>query len=184
MLYSAERLSNNAKNEMQDFLAVHCIKAVDFDQIYKKAKNDINVSSTELKILSLAKEELDNFAKGNDGGNPAAASDLLRVSKTIIEQLGIYSDFDVHLKFENFSLFQKIESSVVIPTNNNDFLAFAKGANGQEIHQMALEEIYKIQNYILNNYHKYDSQRTDFNLENIEERILFKKLSKQINHSL
>lgn len=34
------------------------------------------------------------------GVNPAAASDLLRVSKTIIEKLGIYLDFDAHLPVE------------------------------------------------------------------------------------
>lgn len=155
LLYSAGRLSDNAKNEMQDFLSAYCINAVNFDKIYEEAKNNINVSSTELKILTLAKEELDNFAKGNYGGNPAAASDLLRVSKTITEELGIYSDLDVHLKFDDFPLFLKTETPIIMPGNNNDFLAFSCGNNCESISLEAEKKLVQIQEVIIENYDSY-----------------------------
>lgn len=163
LLYSANRLSDNAKNEMQDFLSAYCINAINFDQIYEETKDDINIMSTELKILTLAKEELDNFAQGNYGGNPAAASDLLRVSKTIIEKLGIYSDFDVHLKFDNFPSFQKTETPIIMPDNNNDFLAFSCGNNCESISLEAEKKLVQIQETIIKNYDSYAH----------ENRILF-----------
>ena len=68
---------------------------------------------------------------------------------------------------------------MIIPHNNNDFVAFAKGKDGQLIHQNALKEIYKIQNAILNNYKAYDFRDLEFPPQDLMTKILFKKAQQE-----
>ena len=152
-----ELMSLAIRKEVNEFLDIYRINLVDFDVILQEALNNPNFPETELKLLMLAKEELDNLGnKGNSGGNFAAASDILRFCPSIA-QFGIYSDFDVNLKFNDITPSFGISSPIIIPQTNNDFVAFAKSCDGPNIHQNALKEIYKIQNVILNNYQAYDS---------------------------
>ena len=183
LVYSTELMSLKAKNELYQFLDIHNINGVDFDKTLNEALHDTNFPETELKLLMLTKAELNNSGnKGNGGGNLAAASDILRFCPSIAN-LGIYSDLDVHPKFGNISLLN-ISTPLIIAQGNNDFIAFAKANNEDTIHQVALNEIYKVQKTILQRYQNYNSTSPEFDLNNIEPLdyylpILFKKAQAQ-----
>lgn len=152
-IYNSDNLSENAKHEMEVFLNSLCFKGIDFQDIYQKAKNNNKINKSELTILNFAKDELDNFAKGNYGGNPASASDLIRFSTYVQEQflnVATYSDLsDVEVNFSSLPSFYKINSPIIVPEDNNDFIAIACGNNCQTLHPAAKEIIGKIQSEII-----------------------------------
>lgn len=182
LLYSSRLLSSSTEQGTKEFLAKYNINAVDFDKIVKELSNASFIPENELKILYLASKELDDLSgRDNAGGNPAAAADILRFSIAISGKLGVYSDFDVHLNFGNYEKCIPIFSPIVIPTNNNDFVGFAKEYDSQYIHPRALNEISKIQNAIIGQYNFYDSTNSEFSLYRLDQRdrILFEKAQKE-----
>lgn len=157
LVYSGGLVDPAIEQEAEGFLNGYNISAVDFDVILDEARSGNKIPEMELRLLMLAKEELDNLGdRGNGGGNFAAASDILRFCPSIA-RFGIYSDFDVHLEFRDIVPLFKVSSPIIIPSQNNDFIAFARGCDGQEMHPDALREVHKIQHGILKRYQGYDS---------------------------
>ena len=147
LLYSSELLSEQAKQKMHVFCATHNIMAVDFDtEIFGNS-----IDPQEIAINQLAKQELQAWTPVDIGGNGAAASDILRFSKKVIEECGVYSDFDVVVKLAELPEKYKIKSPIILPTSCNDFIGFAKDQDGN-IHMHAYDLINKGQSAIISNY--------------------------------
>lgn len=156
LVYSAELLSPVAKDEAANLFRDYNIVGINFDDVFISAVNSKELPEIELKMLSLAKEELNNFGnRGNGGGNPAAAADILRFSRLIFETYGIYSDFDVALKFDYTKPLVKIQAPMIIPSDNNDFVAFARKGNNQDLDPSALKLLKEIQLKILDKYNSF-----------------------------
>jgi len=155
LVYSTELLSTKTKEEVKKFLEMNNIISVDFNDVLHTL-NSTQISTLELEMLHLAKEELNNFGKrGNGGGNPAAAADILRFSRTIIEKCGIYSDFDVQLEFDKLTEAHKVNYAMIIPDNNNDFIAFAVNDKNGEMHKLSLIALEHIQHTIAKKYQDF-----------------------------
>lgn len=147
LVYSSELLSEKAKQKMNVFCATHNIMAVNFDtEIFGNS-----IDPQEIAIHQLAKQELQAWAPIDIGGNGAAASDILRFSKKVIEKCGVYSDFDVIVKLDELPKKYKIKSPIILPTRCNDFIAFAKDQD-DNIHIHAYDLIDKGQLAIISNY--------------------------------
>ncbi|MDX1916533.1 MAG: glycosyltransferase family 88 protein [Rickettsiaceae bacterium] len=164
LLYSSSLLSQTGIEEMQQFCAKHNIRPIDFEEIRRLEGAD----EQERKILDLAKDELDNWTSGNRGGNPAAASDICRWSKLVIQNCGsTYIDFDKskyllsNVKRRNVEVEKTQESEnlrsisssypIIMPENNNDFISFAV-ASGNELDNDAINIINRAQATIIQNY--------------------------------
>lgn len=95
LIYSARCLSIAAQQQLHFFCQTHRIKAIDFDTTLKSAIK----SDQERKLHVIATVEIEK-AIHNEGGNLAAASDIVRLLSPAIK-LGIYSDLDAELDFRS-----------------------------------------------------------------------------------
>ncbi|HAU1297479.1 TPA: hypothetical protein JBI36_15045 [Legionella pneumophila] len=89
IVFSSLCLNETARLEFQQWAKENNIELVDIDSIDLKS-----VSETDVKLLNLAKYELEAMRKGK-GGNPAAASDLVRWVDVIIGESSTYIDIDL-----------------------------------------------------------------------------------------
>ncbi|HAT8227187.1 TPA: hypothetical protein JA370_14715, partial [Legionella pneumophila] len=89
IVFSSLCLNETARLEFQQWAKENNIELVDIDSIDLKS-----VSETDAKLLNLAKYELEAMRKGK-GGNPAAASDLVRWVDVIIGESSTYIDIDL-----------------------------------------------------------------------------------------
>ncbi len=85
-IYDQRRLNDGAMNALHTFCANHDIQPLDFASDITPLISD----EVECELISLAELELEH-----PGGNMAAASDLTRILIPVLEQFGIYVDFDV-----------------------------------------------------------------------------------------
>jgi glucosyltransferase Lgt1/2/3 len=89
IVFSSLCLNETARLEFQQWAKENSIELVDIDSIDLKS-----VSETDAQLLNLAKDELEAMRKGK-GGNPAAASDLVRWVDVIIGESSTYIDIDL-----------------------------------------------------------------------------------------
>ncbi|HAT6977941.1 TPA: hypothetical protein JAN54_06590 [Legionella pneumophila] len=89
IVFSSLCLNETARIEFQQWAKENNIELVDIDSIDLKS-----VSDTDAQLLNLAKYELEAMRKGK-GGNPAAASDLVRWVNVIIGESSTYIDIDL-----------------------------------------------------------------------------------------
>lgn len=150
IIYSESLLSAKTKEDNQKFLTSYNIEMVDFDKIFTDEKVNLQSEGRDLEIFALAKDELDNFNKGNGGGNPAAASDLLRISLLLNGKYGIYSDFDVDINFGKEKKFIEVTSPIIIPEGTNGFIATA--TEKDSIHKNAQDKLMQYQNLVIHHY--------------------------------
>ncbi|WP_133126929.1 glycosyltransferase family 88 protein [Legionella nagasakiensis] len=97
------------------------------------------LDENEQELFEYARLELRSFSHG---GNPAAASDIIRLLSPCYKQ-GIYTDFDVLLDFSNTLLSESghedIPAAVLIPTISykgrycNDVIIIASGVKAAEL---------------------------------------------------
>ncbi len=160
-LYCKYLLSSSALADMEKFCKQHKIQAVSLESFKDKLTGD------ERALFTILFEELQSW-RDDKGGNPAAASDIARILTPIMDQLGIYSDFDVEVDFS------KLESSVphkgcillspsraIITVSNgnrsisypinNEFIACARDEAGN-LHKDALDFIKGLQASIVAAY--------------------------------
>lgn len=140
-IYSSKYLSESALRELGEFCKNYKITPVDFENIINQG------DELDREMHRLASEELDLWIE-DKGGNPGVASDLLRWSKYVINQYGIYSDFDVTVR-PNLLNDVTIDMPILLPIcrtgPNNDFMAFAYDQESQDIHTDAKLIINKFQ---------------------------------------
>ncbi|HBI3595079.1 TPA: hypothetical protein K1Y55_003377, partial [Legionella pneumophila] len=89
IVFSSLCLNETAQIDFQQWAKENNIELVDIDSIDLKS-----VSETDAQLLNLAKDELEGMRKGK-GGNPAAASDLVRWVDVIIGESSTYIDIDL-----------------------------------------------------------------------------------------
>ncbi len=90
LVYSGALLSEQARQDLEFFCKKHAIKPVCIEEdVIPKCKNNIN----EQKLIKLYQDEITSL---DNGGNLAAASDILRWLSPIYS-LGTYSDLDVSI---------------------------------------------------------------------------------------
>ncbi|HIC7358794.1 TPA: glycosyltransferase family 88 protein, partial [Legionella pneumophila] len=89
IVFSSLCLNETARLEFQQWAKENNIELVDIDSIDLES-----VSETDAQLLNLAKYELAAMRKGK-GGNPAAASDLVRWVDVIIGESSTYIDIDL-----------------------------------------------------------------------------------------
>ncbi len=188
-VYSSSRLGKTAIDELKAFCAKHKIKPFDFDTDLPPLLK----TEQDKKLYELAKKEFE-LACANEGGNLAASSDCDRVIVPVIEECGMYSDFDVSVDFSSkprlvevkapvvFSVELVKELGVTIPAINNEFLAVAiDPANPSKIHPDALKRISFVQAEMIKRYaqgaksffeHPTKNLKTDINLESEEARFI------------
>lgn len=132
-VYSSAILSEFAIAELNAFCARLNIQAVDFDSDV----SSLLAHNFDKECYHRAAQEIMHAVK-KQGGNLAAASDLIRWLPGLIQRCGIYSDFDVELQFQKLEPIINVKSPVILPTTlefennelnaytiNNEFLAFA-----------------------------------------------------------
>ena len=153
LVYSSALLSAEAQADLKSFCDSHKIKPVDFDCEILPSSID---NPKENQLCSLAKEELSKWV-ANQGGNPAAASDLLRFSQHIIERYGIYMDFDVEAqdisKVRNHPINAPIlldDSSTEVFRFNNNIVGFA--TEDGRLHSDALHTLEVAQDEVIKRY--------------------------------
>jgi hypothetical protein len=145
-------LSSQALTTLKKFCEKFSIISLDFDlELPKLLQHDL-----DKKIYVIAKQEMHH-----QGGVLAAASDCVRTLIPVIEQFGIYSDFDVGLEFAEITKQISIKYPVVLPVDyqasgpsvNFDFVAVAHvGQDAEHLHPDAIECIQKIQKSIITRY--------------------------------
>ncbi|MGB4191740.1 MAG: glycosyltransferase family 88 protein [Rickettsiales bacterium] len=168
IIYSESLLSAKTKEDNQKFLTSYNIEMVDFDKIFNDEKVNLQSEGRDLEIFALARDELDNFNKGNGGGNPAAASDLLRISFLLNGKYGIYSDFDVDISFGKEKKFIEVKSPIIIPENTNGFIATA--TEKDSIHKNAQDKLMQYQNTVIHSYN-FGNLWTLKNLANFKNNL-------------
>lgn len=126
-IYSAKCLSQEALGQLKTFCEKYSIQPIDFDTDIARLLNGQN----DQDIYALAQQELDRTLN-NTGGNIAAPSDLVRLLPGVAKSYGIYTDFDVELRFKGVS--QIIINSPIlihcstfqpIPSISNEIFAVA-----------------------------------------------------------
>ncbi len=188
-VFSSSCLSKTAVSELKTFCEKHKIKPFDFDtDLPPLLKTD-----QDKKLYELAKKEF-QLACANEGGNLAASSDNDRVIVPLIEQCGIYSDFDVGVDFSSKPKLMQVKAPVVfaveflnelgvtLPVVCNEFLAVAiDPSNPTQIHPDALKRISFVQAEMIKRYsqgansffeHPTRKLKTDINLESEEARFI------------
>ncbi|MGE4350497.1 MAG: glycosyltransferase family 88 protein [Candidatus Berkiella sp.] len=160
-VYSSAILSEFAIAELKDFCAKLNIQAVDFDSDVLR----LLAHRLDKESYHHAMQEIRHAVK-KQGGNLAAASDLIRWLPGLIQCCGIYSDFDVELKFQKLNPVINVKSPVILPTTlefeddalnaytiNNEFLAFAFDEdNTTQLSTDSIEIIRIVQKEMLKRY--------------------------------
>ncbi|MCS5708485.1 hypothetical protein CC99x_006140 [Candidatus Berkiella cookevillensis] len=160
-VYSSAILSEFAIAELKDFCAKLNIQAVDVDSDVLR----LLAHRLDKKSYHHAMQEIRHAVK-KQGGNLAAASDLIRWLPGLIQCCGIYSDFDVELKFQKLEPVINVKSPVILPTTlefeddalnaytiNNEFLAFAFDEdNTTQLSADSIEIIRIVQKEMLKRY--------------------------------
>lgn len=156
LIYSSACLSNKAQHALYDFCSKHQIIPVDFDTSFKKAIE----GEQESVLYHLAQAEI---AKRHEGGNLAAASDIVRLLTPAIA-LGLYSDFDVALDCRSLPTQIRVRSPILfcVKANeinglsvqwqfNNEMIGIATNQD-HEIHPQAHKKLFMLRNKIIMNY--------------------------------
>lgn len=105
-IYSGTSLSEQALQSLKDFCNQNQIKPVDFDTaILPLLKQD-----EDKELYQLALKEIKE-----KWGNLASASDCARLIVPILEQFGIYSDFDLELLFSSLPKVVRVNAPVLCP---------------------------------------------------------------------
>lgn len=132
-VYSSAILSEMAIENLKDFCQKLNIRPIDLNvDVENLLDHKLDSACYHLAVQEIM------YAVKRQGGNLAAASDLIRWLPGLIECCGIYSDFDVELKFQYLESVISVKSAVILPTTlefhegelngytiNNEFLAFA-----------------------------------------------------------
>ncbi|MBS0290003.1 MAG: hypothetical protein JSS07_08240 [Proteobacteria bacterium] len=154
LIYSSLVFSPTSLSEFNEFCARLKIDTLDFDtQLPALLKNDL-----DKEIYQLARSEIKN-ALNNKGGNLGASSDCTRTLVPIIENFGIYSDFEPILNFSSLPPRIGLQSAFILPIEkeptfsfNIDFFAVAQDSGTNKIAQEALMAIRLLQIQILEKY--------------------------------
>ncbi len=167
-IYSGRCLSAAAFARMNDFCQTHRITPINFDDQVRGLLTD----PLDIKMYELAEAEITACIKPDEKyhhGNLAAAADCTRLLVPVIENYGIYSDYDVtlHLSDLKQTLFEIkaplllnaevkfFEGGMALPHINSDFIAFAVDRyNQSKICKEALIAVRQIQDEIISNYTK------------------------------
>lgn len=160
-IYSSNLLDESAKVELNNFCQRHRIQAVDFDT---EIATDRDKSEKESKLFGFVRGELENWVGGNRGGNPAAASDMLRYCQSVIKRCGAYVELDTDVDLSSLPQRYNIKHPIIMPKESNDFIGVATKANG-EIHEQAKQYLERFQDYIIEGY---EIEKSDKGVEQID----------------
>ena len=152
LIYSTTCLSTEATNALVHFCSQYSITPIVFEDIECQLMNNMDKA-----LYALAKEEI-LHTLNNTGGNMAAASDIVRMIIHVIQEYGIYSDFDVETRLAEFNsqyitlrgplLFNAelipISSTQMTLAPNSDFLAFS--LNSSNLGILSEDALLAIQN--------------------------------------
>lgn len=89
LLYSSELLSDQGKQDLKEFCNYFTITPVDIDAMTLEYPKD-------QEVFKLAKDELYHW-EADGSGNPAAASDIVRLLRQVAENYGTYVDLDIFI---------------------------------------------------------------------------------------
>jgi hypothetical protein len=158
LIYSSKLLNENARKQLLAFSKQYGIFLQDFDtDILQLAENE-----NDKKLYELAKLEIEHAIK-KQGGNLAAASDLVRVMIPVLEKFGIYTDFEreVHSLPKGKLAVCQMPILFTIVTNiqkrsievGNDRIAVAVNPKDiSKLSQDAVIRMKKLQQAIIENY--------------------------------
>ncbi|MCE2993545.1 MAG: glycosyltransferase family 88 protein [Alphaproteobacteria bacterium] len=115
-LYDPELLSSKGMEDLLEFCAKLKITPVDI--------NSLELTDGDKEVMAIAKLEI-KFWKNGKCGNPAAASDIIRMMECVASKYCVYKDFDVEVK-GIVGLNQTIlgSSPICHPASNNDIISF------------------------------------------------------------
>ncbi|MFA6302440.1 MAG: glycosyltransferase family 88 protein [Legionella sp.] len=162
LVYSSKCLTEKAISELKSFCAKYSIIALAFEDFESKL-TDKHDKTVFLQAIA----ELEHF-RNNTGGNVAAASDNARTLLPIIEECGIYSDFDVDFNFSKHEPLKETNGAILIPLEirlnpqtkiislipNSDFLAFSikSQTDNKHLSADAITALRSIQKKLIDNY--------------------------------
>ncbi|MDZ5761935.1 putative glycosyltransferase [Candidatus Cyrtobacter comes] len=153
-LYSRELLSERATSDMEEFCKKHGIQPVSIEIFKDKLRNE-----TEKELFDTACTELRRW-KDHTGGNPASASDIFRILTPVMNDLGVYSDFDIKVDFSKLTSIMS-GKCMALPINllpatksatiSNELITFAVDNNGN-LHADVIKFMDIWQNRVLSAY--------------------------------
>ena len=156
IFFSSGLLDEDGKKDLkkfqQEMISLPGIYLIDIDS---ESFIQQLANPTEIALYQLAKKELDNIFD-QQGGNPAAASDILRILSPCYMR-GIYTDFDVDVSYDELPENDEahLKSGFYFPTQGtkacNDVIGVAPKLT--ERGHFLLDSI---QNMILKNYERAD----------------------------
>ncbi len=148
IVYSSAILDSLGKSDLEriqeQFQAIECGNIIFIDSDSSEFQEGLQ-NDRERALYAIAVKELANL--GGGGGNPAAASDIIRIL-TPCSRKGIYTDFDVPFTEETIDKIITIKSPILFPVTRsqycNDVVAVVPG--------VASTLVDKIQQNILEGY--------------------------------
>lgn len=162
LVYSSKCLTEKAISELKSFCTKYSIIPLAFEDFESKLTDNHDKT-----VFKQAVAELEHFKK-NTGGNVAAASDNARTLLPIIEECGIYSDFDVDFNFSKHEPFKETNGAILIPLevrantqnkivsliSNSDFLAYSikSKTDNKNLSADAIIALRSIQKKLIDNY--------------------------------
>lgn len=172
-IYSRACLNDDAEIKMNEFCLNNGIIPVEFESLLPLLKEE-----KDQRVAAIACNEIEQY-RNNAGGNLASASDCIRSLRHVIENAGIYSDFDVRSTLMDLSiewvqtlgplLFFGTQLPNARATNlacNNDFLAFS--VQGPEsdtpfaLSDEATRCVHSLQDVLIDNYSSHHTMATFF----------------------
>lgn len=174
-LYSSALLSPKALSDLKDFCTKISIIPFDFDKDLQPLVKNIG----DKKLYNLVKNELNAWVK-NEGGDPAAASDITRWVTPVIEKCGIYSDFDVDINFSTLPKFIDVKFPIVFPLPqtlsgtfmfNNEFIAVALNPETLKIDEQAKGKALSMQAELIKRATSVDYAMTN-KVETFEDKLI------------
>jgi hypothetical protein len=186
-IFSRVYLTPKAHEDLNKFCTQYKINPIAFEDLESRLLHD-----QDKELYKIAQLELINCISGT-GGNLASASDCVRLLVPIIEQYGIYSDFDVRsclsklqtqyvtlrgpLLFPAETLILDQQSALLSP--NSDFFACSLDKeNHKNLSRDALGAIRRLQAVILKKYLRPMSAEKIFGLINLNDIKLYPELSR------
>lgn len=156
-IYSAGCLNSNAIHNLKIFCAKYKITPLDFDTDIPKLLAENNCKdAADQDLYNLAEQEIKNTL-ANQGGNFAAASDIVRLLLPVTLKCGFYNDFETQMDFSSTPAFIECDSPIILNNAreglNNDSIAVAiDKENATQLAAEAKTMIMKAQRKILLNY--------------------------------
>ena len=161
LIHCKDLLNDSAKTELAHFCREFDILCIDLpiSSSEKVSAYRSKLSSVDAKLYDIARDQLQNL---NQGGNPAIASDLIRL---MYLEHGIYSDFDTSLDLPNYPA---ADPRWLVSVNQPFFFPYLKECSNNDVLALAC---YDAPHLSVEECVKYDQILTDVSTK-IKARVL------------